>query len=344
MAVGIIPQSPIPNFQSPIPNLQSPITNHQFPINNSTFKRFNSTPDLLTYREKNPVLSASHFLRGLSLVLTVLLICGCSTTPNDPDKEEWIPIFDGSNFSEWTPKFSGYPLGANHNNSFLLKDSLLSIRYSEKDSFSNTFGHLFYKEKFSHYRIRATYRFVGDQITGGPGWAYRNNGLMLHSQDPKTMGLNQDFPISLEMQLLGGNGRDTRPTANLCTPGTNVVMGDTLFTPHCVNSASKTYHGDQWVEVEALVLGDSLIQHIIDEQVVIEYRNPTMGGGEVSGYKEDIYREGMSVNQGYIAIQSESHPTDFKSIEVLDLCGCMDKKARNYKSYYVKADNESCEY
>ena len=290
------------------------------------------------------MLPAYHFLRGLSIVLTVLILCGCSTTPNDPDKEDWIPIFNGANLQDWKPKFSGHELGINFKDGFILRDSILSVQYEPKDSFSSTFGHLFYKDKYSHYRIRATYRFVGEQIKGGPGWAYRNNGLMLHCQDPVTMGLRQDFPISLEMQLLGGNGRDSRPTANLCTPGTNVIMGDSLFTPHCVNSVSKTYHGDQWVDVEALVLGDSLIQHIIDGEVVIEYRKPTMGGGEVSGYKEAIYEEGMAVKEGYIAIQSESHPTDFKSIEVLNLCGCMDSKAKNYKSYYVKADNESCEY
>jgi hypothetical protein len=167
---------------------------------------------------------------------------------------------------------------------------------------------------------------------------------MLHCQDAKTIGLEQDFPISLELQLLGGNARDQRTNANLCTPGTNVIMGDTLFTPHCVNSTSKTYHGDQWVEAEALVLGDSLIQHLLEGEVVMEYRKPTMGGGEISGYKEDVYREGEPIKEGYIAIQAETHPIDFKSIKVLDLCGCMDKKAKNYKSYYIKADNSQCTY
>ncbi len=194
----------------------------------------------------------------------------CSTDKDDPDREEWISIFDGSNFSGWTPKFTGYALGENYKNTFRFEDSLLSVRYTANDSFSGNFGHLFYKDSFSFYRIRAEYRFVGEQQTNGPGWAFRNNGLMLHSQDPATMGLHQDFPISLELQMLGGDGSSERTNANLCTPGTNVVMGDTLFTPHCVNSISKTYHGDQWVKVEALVLGDSLIQHILEDEVVIE--------------------------------------------------------------------------
>lgn len=268
----------------------------------------------------------------------------CSTDQNDPDKEEWISIFDGSNYKDWTPKFTGYALGENYKNTFRYEDSLLSVRYTAKDSFSGNFGHLFYKDSFSFYRIQAEYRFVGEQQTDGPGWAFRNNGLMLHSQDPATMGLHQDFPISLELQMLGGDGSSERTNANLCTPGTNVVMGDTLFTPHCVNSVSKTYHGDQWVKVEALVLGDSLIQHILEDEVVIEYCKPTMGGGEVSGYSDSIYKPGAPVSTGFIAIQSESHPIDFRKIEVLNLCGCMDKKAKNYKSYYVKADNSRCRY
>ena len=282
-------------------------------------------------------------IRFLILGLLACLI-SCTAPRNDPDNEEWISLFDGSNLHDWTPKFTGFALGENHNNGFQLKDSLLSVRYAEKDSFSGNFGHLFYKDRFSYYRLKAVYRFVGDQMSGGPGWAFRNNGLMLHSQDPKTMGLKQDFPISLEVQLLGGNGADERPTANLCTPGTNVVMGDSLFTPHCVNSSSKTYHGDQWVEVEVLVLGDSLIQHLLEGEVVMEYKNPTIGGGDISGYKEEVYREGSALKEGYIAIQSETHPTDFKSIELLNLCGCMDKKAKNFKSYYIKEDNASCVY
>jgi hypothetical protein len=79
---------------------------------------------------------------------------------------------------------------------------------------------------------------------------------MLHSPPATSMGKDQDFPISIEVQLLGGLGKGPRTTANLCTPGTNVEMGGKLFTPHCVNSASKTYDGDQWVRVEVEVLGD----------------------------------------------------------------------------------------
>ena len=276
--------------------------------------------------------------------LVLALFFGCGTSQNNTDSEEWIMLFDGINYADWTPKFAGFEMGENYKERFVYKDSLLSVRYATKDSFAGNFGHLFYKTPYSHYRLKATYRFVGEQQQGGPGWAFRNNGLMLHCQSPESMGIDQDFPISLELQLLGGNGTDPRANANLCTPGTNVVRNDSLFTPHCVNSISETYHGDQWVEVEALVLGDSLIQHILNKEVVMEYRMPTMGGGEISGYDETVYQEGKTIEKGYISIQAETHPIDFKSIELLDLCGCMDPEAKNYKSYYIKDDPSKCIY
>ena len=280
----------------------------------------------------------------LSAMMAFLLCLSCGEESTKPDKEEWVTLFNGANYDDWTPKFAGYELGVNHKNRFVYEDSLLSVRYTKNDTFKGNFGHLFYKQKFSHYKLRAKYRFVGEQMTDGPAWAIRNNGLMLHCQAPETIGFDQDFPISLELQLLGGDGTNERTTANLCTPGTNVVMGDSLFTPHCINSVSKTYSGDQWVTVEALVLGDSLVQHIMGEQVVLEFKKPTIGGGNISGYLESAYQEGAPLKEGYISIQAETAPIDFKSIELLNLCGCMDKTAKNYKSYYIKADNSTCLY
>jgi len=285
------------------------------------------------------------YLFVLSLTIIGLIIFNsCQSTPKHNNEEEWIALFDGSNYEDWTPKFKGSELGVNYKNRFVYDDSLLSVRYTAIDTFKGNFGHLYYKNKFSYYKLRAKYRFVGDQMTGGPGWAFRNNGLMLHCQEPATLGLEQDFPISLELQLLGGAGTGDRTTANLCTPGTNVVKGDSLFRPHCVSSTSNTYHGDQWVEVEALVLGDSLVQHIMEDQVVMEFNKPSLGGGNVAGHNETKFVEGTPLKEGYISIQAETHPIDFESIELLNLCGCMDEKATNYKDYYVKADNSTCEY
>lgn len=260
------------------------------------------------------------------------------------DSKEWKQLFNGKNLEGWLPKIRNYDLNDNFGNTFRVENGLMSVRYDQYDKFDARYGHIFYKDKFSYYLIAAEYRFVGEQANQGEGWALRNSGIMLHCQDPKTMGKKQDFPISIEVQLLGGNGKDKRTTCNLCTPGTNVFMGDTLFKPHCINSKSQTFHGDQWVRAEVLVLGDSLIRHYVNGEKVIEYTKPQMGGGSVSGHDPAVKIDGMLLKEGYISLQSESHPVDFRKVEILNLVGCMDPKALNFRDYYMKADNSTCVY
>lgn len=246
------------------------------------------------------------------LLLTLALFTSCQP------KEKWIPLFNGKDLSGWKPKIAGYEFNDNFANTFRVEDGVLKISYDQyPDSFQGEFGHIFYEKAYSHYRLRLEYRFVGEQLPGGPGWAFRNNGIMFHCQSPESMNLNQDFPVSLEFQLLGGNGTDPRTTGNLCTPGTNVILKDSLFTPHCTSSDSPTYHGDQWVKAEVLVLGDSLIQHIIEDKVVLTYSRPQIGGGHLP----DNFPApaGARVTQGFISLQSETHPTEFRNIELMDL-------------------------
>jgi hypothetical protein len=280
-------------------------------------------------------------LSGGFLLLLLAMSC-CEAV--DPGREEWQPLFNGKDLSGWTPKIKGYPLGDNFGNTFRVEDSVLRVSYDQYDTFRSRYGHIFYKEKYSYYRIAVEYRFTGTQAAGGEGWAERNSGIMVHGQSPESMGKDQDFPISIEVQLLGGLGRGPRSTANLCTPGTHVVIADTLLTEHCIPSRSQTYDGDQWVRAEVLVLGDSLIRHFVNGEEVLTYSKPQIGGGVVDGYLPDVKQDGKLLNEGYISLQSESHPVEFRKVELLNLKGCKDPKARNYKSYYVKADNSSCRY
>jgi hypothetical protein len=259
-------------------------------------------------------------------------------------KEHWVSLFNGKDLSGWTPKIRNYPAGANFANTFRVQDRKIVVRYDGYDKFDERFGHLFYKKPYGYYRIRLEYRFVGDQAKDGPGWAFRNSGIMVHGQSPESMGRDQDFPVSIEVQLLGGNGKDDRTTCNLCTPGTNVEMNGKLFTPHCVNSNSATFHGDQWVKAEVLVLGDSIIRHFINGQEVLSYSRPQIGGGNVSGQENAFGKPGELLKYGTISLQSESHPVEFRKIELLNLEGCMDPKAVNYKSYFVKSRQEDCRF
>lgn len=274
----------------------------------------------------------------------LLLFVSTSLMGQKASKEEWISMFNGKDLTGWTPKIRNYTSGENFGNTFRVEDGKLVVRYDAYDSFNERFGHIFYKDKFSYYRIRLNYRFVGDQAINGPGWATRNSGIMIHGQAPQTMGKNQDFPVSIEVQLLGGNGKDKRTTCNLCTPGTNVEMNGKLFTPHCINSTSETYHGDQWVKAEVYVLGDSLVQHLINDQSVLSYQKPQIGGGNVSGQEVVFRTKGQLLTEGYISLQSESHPVEFKNIEILNLEGCMDPLALNFKTYFIKSKPSDCTF
>ncbi len=285
-------------------------------------------------KPQNGVLAIAILLAGVSGV----------AAQNNPDEKEWIQLFNGKNLDGWAPKITGYDLNDNFAKTFRVENGMLEVRYDGYDKFNNRFGHIFYNKKFSHYIIAVEYRFVGEQAPGGPSWALRNSGIMVHCQPPETIGKNQDFPISIEVQLLGGNGSADRSTMNLCTPGTNVVRDGKLFTTHCLNSSSKTYHGEQWVSAEAMVLGDSTIRHIIDGQTVLMYEMPQIGGGSVSNFDPKVKQDGKLLTEGYISLQSESHPIDFRKVELLNLAGCMDRKAKNYKSYFIKAENDTCRY
>jgi 3-keto-disaccharide hydrolase len=258
------------------------------------------------------------------------------------DRREWIQLFNGRNLDGWVPKIKGYPLGENFGDTFRVGDGLLKVAYDKYTTFDERYGHLFYRQRFSHYIIAAEYRFVGEQVPGGPEWAFRNNGLMLHSQAPETMGKDQDFPISIEAQLLGGGPTGERPTLNVCTPGTEIFQNGAMVKGHCKNSTSATYRGDQWVRVEVEVLGADHIRHMIDGHTVLEYDSPQIGGGNVANFNPEVKIDGKPLSEGYIAIQGESHPTEFRKIELLNLSGCMQPKASNFKSYYVHHDDETC--
>lgn len=250
-------------------------------------------------------------------IAIMILMAACSGSPEKNQTDgEWISLFNGKDLNDWVIKFNHQPLGNNYLNTFRVKDSCLVVDYSNYDSIQDDFGHIFYKDPFSGYILKLEYRFIGEQVKGGAGWAYRNNGVMFHSQDPKTMLKDQAFPVSIEAQLLGGYESGNRPTGNVCTPGTHIEINDVLHTGHCINSGSPTYRGDQWVYFELVVLKDSIIHHIVNEDTVLTYSRPQIGGDLPDGFP---WPEGFALTEGYIALQAESHPTEFRNIRLLPL-------------------------
>ena len=250
------------------------------------------------------------------MMVSVAWLCGCAWTTRGEDVGKWIPLFNGRDLSGWKVKIKGHDLGDNVGDTFRVEDGILKVSYDHYKTFQGAFGHLFYEKPFSHYRLRVEYRFVGTQCPGGPGWAFRNSGIMIHGQSPESMGKNQDFPVSIEVQLLGGGAKGKRPTANLCTPGTNVVMNGVLVTRHCTNSSSKTYRGDQWVTVEVEVHGNGEITHWVEGKKVLSYSRPQLDPRDKEAKK--LIKDGhVMLHGGTISLQSESHPVEFRQVEIM---------------------------
>ena len=240
--------------------------------------------------------------------------------PATPEKEGWRPLFNGRNLDGWIYKERGSELGVDPASTVKVEDGVIRMDYSGWDSFEGRFGHLFHEVPFDRYRVRVVYRFLGDQVKGGPGWAYRNSGIMLHCQDPKSMRTDQDFPVSVEVQLLGGSGSGKRSTANLCTPGTNVEMKQEVVTRHCTNSRSETFHGDQWVTAEVEVLGNESITHYVNGVEVMKYQRPQLDPNDPDAQTLMRIRNGdVMLDRGWISLQGESHPVEFKSVEIKPL-------------------------
>ena len=246
------------------------------------------------------------------LISTLLIYC-------ERKNDEWISLFDGESLSGWEMKIAGYELNNNYRNTFSVKDDAIRVSYKDYDSFEDRFGHIFFtKKKFKNYHLKMDYRFYGEHVNSfkneDEAWNYKNSGVMLHSEDPSKMFKDQEFPVSIEAQFLGGSGEKDRPTLNMCSPGTEVDINGYQALKHCVSSNSKTYHNEEWISVEFIVYSDSIIHHVIGRDTVMNYSNIKIGGEYLSDNFTD--RIGEPLKEGYISLQSEGHPIEFKNIRV----------------------------
>jgi hypothetical protein len=254
------------------------------------------------------------------LATCVLAVTGCAASDGEKlQQPQWVQLFNGKDLSGWTPKFKGYPPGVNYKNTFRVENGILKVDYSGYDKFNGEFGHLFLNQRLSHYRIRVVYRFVGNQVPQSPSWGFRNNGLMIFSESPETMDIDQDFPASIEVQLLGGGGAGDQNNGSFCTPHTKAVYNGQLTTKHRMSANSKVYMGDDWVTLEVEVHGGKLIKHILDGETVISYSKPQLNPNDAHSRRLMALGFPKMLESGYIAIQAETHPTDFKTIEILPL-------------------------
>ncbi|WP_299431108.1 DUF1080 domain-containing protein [uncultured Maribacter sp.] len=287
--------------------------------------------------------NASSFLQAI-MVLFCYLISGFTTAQEDG--KEWKNLFNGKDLSGWTTKIQHYETGDNFGDTFRVADSIIQVRYDKYEGdFNDRFGHLYYNTPYSYFHLEMDYRFVDGWYVSAPAYTNLNSGIMFHSQDPKTMLKDQNWPISVELQLLAEIEKGIkRPTGNMCSPGTDVIFNGVKSAEHCLRSTSKTYPKGQWVRAELIVLGDSIVKHIINGELVLTYTKPKVGGGPIEGHNPKIKKDGQSLTQGFIALQSEGQAIDFKNIKIKNLKGCMNPKAKNYRKYYIKSDEASCEF
>lgn len=257
----------------------------------------------------------SKYTKLLLISIFAFMLGACAPT----EKSEWISMFNGKDLTGWTIKMTGSEVGVNYKNTFRVEDGVLKIVYDEYDKFDGEFGHLFYNTPYSNYRMRVEYRFTGEQTPEGPEWAYRNAGIMYHSQAPETMGLNQRFPVCVELQMLGGNGTDLRPTGNMCSPSSHVMINGKLEKEHCINSTSETFHGDQWVTMELEVHGNGLAKHIVNGVTVFELSGPILDEEDPDAKAVIAAGANLIMDGGYIALQAESHPVEYRNIEIMPL-------------------------
>lgn len=251
----------------------------------------------------------------LALVFSVCLF-GCKQQQN-PD---WINLFNEKDLDDWIVKVHHHDTGVNFGETFRVEDGIIKVRYDKYGDFNDQFAHLYYKKPFSRFHLSLDYRFTGQLQPGAPEYTLLNSGVMYHSQDPRTMPKEQNWPISVEMQFLATLDDGTaRSTGNMCSPGTDIEYNGKLYDSHCLNSSSKSYPREEWVHADLIVYGDSLITHVINGDTVLRYSKPTMGGGVVSGYDSTIWKPGVPLKSGFVALQSEGQPIDFKNVKIREL-------------------------
>jgi len=261
-------------------------------------------------------------MRLLVLLAIILMSCNSSQTlPKMQEVSDWQDLFNGSDLDGWTVKIHHYETGDNYAETFRAEDGIIKVRYDQyQGNFDNKFGHLYTDKSYSDFHLIMEYRFVGDVHPGTPSYAVKNSGVMFHSQDPKTMLKEQNWPFSVEMQFLAGLVKgEVRPTGNMCSPGTEVIFEGEMDLRHCIPSSSDTYFGEQWVKAELVVYHDSLVQHFINGEKVLQYTKPQIGGEVVKGHDPAIKIDGKLLKEGHIALQAEGQPIDFRNIMIREL-------------------------
>lgn len=258
-------------------------------------------------------------------VIFLFLSFSCAQKPKEETKSaleesKWIDLFNGENLDGWIPKIHHHEVGENYANTYRVRDGVIEVNYDQYDGFEERYGHLFYQEPFSNFHLKWEYRFTDQWLEDAPIYTFRNSGIMFHSQAPETILKEQDWPISVEYQMLAEEKEgQPRPTGNMCSPGTDVVFEGRIDERHCINSTSPTFSWEEWVQAELIVYGDSIVHHLVNGDTVLTYSKPQVGGDVANRYDPAYKVDGTRLRSGFIGLQSEGQGVLFREIKIKSL-------------------------
>ncbi len=232
---------------------------------------------------------------------------------------KWIPLFNGRDLDGWTVRITGHPLGENHADTFRVEDGIIKVSYDKYKDFGRRFGHLYSNTAYSRYILRLEYRFEGKMMPDAPSYVNLNSGVMIHSQSPQSMTLDQDFPASIEFQFLADEGKGPRPTGNMCSPGTHIEMDGKLVTQHIVRSKAPTFPPGEWVRIEVEVRGHDEIIHRVNGVEVLRYQHPQIDPKDPRAASVVKTGAARKLSYGHIALQAEGQGVWFRNIELISL-------------------------
>jgi hypothetical protein len=261
----------------------------------------------------------NHARRSFGMLLALALASSTLTAMAAETSEGWIPLFNGRNLDGWTPKFAQHKIGVNHLDTFRVEDGIIKVSYDKYTLFDQQFGHLYTNSPYSHYIIRLEYRITGKVMADAPSWTALNSGVMLHSQSPMSMTVEQLWPVSLEGQFLAEGTTAGRQTGNICTPGTDVEVNGKLTKAHIIDSSGPMPKPDEWVRFEAEVHGHDEIIYRVNGVEVLRYRHPQLDARDPDAQRLMAAGVDSRLSFGHIALQAEGQPVWFRNVELRPL-------------------------
>ena len=254
-----------------------------------------------------------------AMALCVLLAVPLAISRAHAADDGWKPLFNGKDLSGWTIKIAKRPLGENYLDTFRVEDGLLKVSYDKWRTFDRGFGHLYTNQPYSNYILRLEYRITGKAPEDAPHWAKLNSGVMIHSQSPLSLTLDQEFPTSMEVQFLAAGATAGKQTGNAVSPGTNLERNGKLVTDHIIDSSSKLFPVDEWVTMEVEVHGNREVIHRVNGTEVLRYQRPQLDPTDEGAQRLLAAGAPLQLSFGHIALQAESQPIWFRNIRIKPL-------------------------